>query len=232
MFIRLTKRLFVKSTNSSYAARRGGGGKHWRGFALVLALHLLVLWGLQNGLAHKVMNLVKKPIDAKLLEEVKPKLPDDAPPPPPPPKAPPPPEYVPPPEVVLPAVVTPNPAPTITQVTREPPKVEAPPPPPTPAPKPNVRVVPGVSASNCSYSDADYPPASRRLEEEGVVVLRLLVGEDGRVLESQVSKSSGSARLDEAARTLALTRCKGRPGTLDGAPAKDWVNLAWRWRIE
>jgi periplasmic protein TonB len=230
------RELFVESTTLSYGARSGASPKRWRSFAVVLFAHLLMLWVLQNGFANKAVNLVKKTIDAKLVEEVKPDLPT-APPnqpqlPPSLPKAPPPPEYVPPPEVVLPAVVTPNPAPTITQVTRELPKVEAPPPPPAPAPKPNVRVAPGVSASNCSYSDADYPPASRRLEEEGVVVLRLLVGEDGRVLESQVSKSSGSARLDEAARSLALTRCKGRPGTLDGAPAKDWVNLAWRWRIE
>jgi protein TonB len=44
-----------------------------------------------------------------------------------------------------------------------------------------------------------YPLESRRLREEGTVVLNLLLGTSGRVEEIAVSASSGSPRLDKAA---------------------------------
>lgn len=47
--------------------------------------------------------------------------------------------------------------------------------------------------------DPTYPPISRRLSEEGTVRLKVLVDERGRPREVQVAKSSGFARLDEAA---------------------------------
>jgi protein TonB len=45
-----------------------------------------------------------------------------------------------------------------------------------------------------------YPPVSRRLGEEGRVLLRVLVSEAGRAERVEINQSSGSARLDEAAR--------------------------------
>lgn len=44
-----------------------------------------------------------------------------------------------------------------------------------------------------------YPPLSRRLGEQGVVTLRVLIDEEGRPVEVTVSSSSGYPRLDEAA---------------------------------
>lgn len=44
-----------------------------------------------------------------------------------------------------------------------------------------------------------YPPASRRVGEEGTVTVRVLVDERGRAGEVRLAKSSGYSRLDEAA---------------------------------
>jgi protein TonB len=49
-----------------------------------------------------------------------------------------------------------------------------------------------------------YPQASRREREEGVVTLRVLVDTTGHPTEVDVLESSGSARLDEAARQAVL----------------------------
>lgn len=45
----------------------------------------------------------------------------------------------------------------------------------------------------------DYPATSRRLGEEGRVLMRVLVSSDGAAEDVQIEKSSGSERLDDAA---------------------------------
>ena len=86
-----------------------------------------------------------------------------------------------------------------------------------------------VNAANCEKPE--YPSASRRLEEEGTVHLRFLVGADGKVLQSEVEKSSGYKRLDEAARA-GLSRCQFRPATVDGKPEQAWASMRYTWRLE
>jgi protein TonB len=44
-----------------------------------------------------------------------------------------------------------------------------------------------------------YPPASRRAREEGEVLVRVLIDIDGRPSEIRILRSSGYARLDDAA---------------------------------
>lgn len=44
-----------------------------------------------------------------------------------------------------------------------------------------------------------YPPLSRRMREQGVVYLRVLVSTDGVPDQVELKKSSGSVRLDESA---------------------------------
>ena len=61
----------------------------------------------------------------------------------------------------------------------------------------------------------DYPAMSKRIGEEGRVLLRILVNEDGRPERVEVQKSSGSARLDEAARQ-AVMRALFKPYIEDG----------------
>lgn len=211
-----------------YARQQRRPTKHLVGLSVVVGMHLVLAWALQNGLAHKVMSIAKKPIDAKLIEEARPK---ELPPPPPPPppktaKPPPPPDYVPPPEVSLPSAAADS-ANTISAFTRAAPAPEAPA--PAPAPKAAVHVPAVVSASSCEKPE--YPAASRRLEETGTVVLRFLIAEGGRVVDSKVEASSGSPRLDEAAR-LALARCKFKPGTVDGVPEQSWASMKYTWRLD
>jgi periplasmic protein TonB len=113
-------------------------GKHMVGIGVVLGLHVLLGWALLNGLAQRMVEVIKGPIETKIIEEVKPPPP---PPPenlPPPPKfAPPPPSFVPPPEVVVnppptvaPVITTTTVAPPPAPVRIAPPPVAAPPAPP------------------------------------------------------------------------------------------------------
>jgi protein TonB len=176
-----------------------------------------------------------------LLEEAKPDIPLPPPPPPPPPPKnappPPPPAYVPPVEVQIAQAPAAN---AIAAVTSAPPRVEAAPPPPTPAPAPPppppaappaepVRTPAVANASGCEKPE--YPSASRRLEEEGTVSMRFLVGVDGKVIQAEIDKSSGFKRLDEAART-GLSRCHFKPATVDGKPEQGWASLKYTWRLE
>jgi len=85
-----------------------------------------------------------------------------------------------------------------------------------------------ISASNCEKPD--YPSASKRLEEEGTVRLKILVGVDGKVVESVVEKSSGFKRLDEAAR-LSLFKCQFKPATIEGRTQQSWATMTYTWSL-
>ena len=60
-----------------------------------------------------------------------------------------------------------------------------------------------------------YPPVSKRLHEQGVVVLRVLIDIDGRALRVEVEESSGFERLDAEARN-AVQRARFKPWTENG----------------
>lgn len=199
----------------NYARQQKDPKKQSIGFLVVVLLHVGLGYLFVTGLGHSAIEVLKQPLETKLIEEVKP---PDAPPPPPPPKlAPPPPPFIPPPEVNI----APEAAPvtnTITTTTTKPP-AEAP-----AAPKPAARVAPVVKASSCR--EPEYPSSSARLGESGRVVLALLVGVDGKVSDSKIETSSGFPRLDEAARS-ALSLCKFTPGTVDGKPEQAWGRIAY-----
>lgn len=212
---------------NDYASRQRKPGKHLVGIGLVVVLHLLIFWAINSGLARAFAKKIKGPVEAVLLEEQKPDIPP--PPPPPPPKnlpPPPPPAYVPPVEV---AVAAPAAANAIAAVSHTP-QPPAPPAPPAPVVKAEpVRTAAVVNSANCEKPE--YPSASRRLEEEGTVYLRFLVGPDGKVVQSEVEKSSGYKRLDEAARA-GLSRCQFKPATVDAKPEQGWASMKYTWRLE
>ena len=111
----------------NYAERERNLARHLPSITMVVVLHIVLGWALVNGLARKVVEVLKAPIETKIIEEIK-KPPPDTPPPPPPKLATPPPPFIPPPEVNIqvPIVQT---APAITVVQTTPPPVVAPPPP-------------------------------------------------------------------------------------------------------
>eukprot|EP01030_Chromulinospumella_sphaerica_P005012 gene5012-4902_t len=103
--------------------------------------------------------------------------------------------YVPPADVPL---VNAAPAANAIAAVSATPQPPAPPAPSAPAvTSAPVRTSAVVNSANCEKPD--YPSASRRMEEEGTVSLRFLVGVDGKVVQSEIEKSSGFKRLDEAA---------------------------------
>jgi protein TonB len=67
-----------------------------------------------------------------------------------------------------------------------------------------------------------YPPRCLRMGIEGTVRVRVLVGEDGRVQEVTVGKSSGEAALDDAAMD-AVRYWRFEPAKRDGVPVRAWA---------
>ena len=84
-----------------------------------------------------------------------------------------------------------------------------------------------IDAKNCK---AEYPKASLMNEEQGDVKMAFLVGADGNVVDSKLEKSSGFKNLDKAA-MKALSACKFKPGTKDGAVAQTWAKIDYSWKL-
>jgi protein TonB len=84
-----------------------------------------------------------------------------------------------------------------------------------------------LDAKNCK---AEYPKASLINEEQGDVKMAFLVGADGNVVDSKLEKSSGFKNLDKAA-LKALSACKFKPGTKDGAVAQTWTKVDYSWKL-
>lgn len=214
-----------------HASRQRQPQRHAVGLALVVVLHLLLFWAIQSGLSREVTKKIQVVADVLLLAQDKPKAPEL----PPPPKTPvPPARNVPTPQVPAveaPVVVTPS-AHAVTVAPSAPaplaPAAPAAPAAPTARSEP-VRTAAVVNSANCEKPE--YPSASRRMEEEGTVNLRFLIGVDGKVLQAEVEKSSGYKRLDEAARA-GLARCQFRPATVDGKPEQAWASMRYTWRLE
>lgn len=97
--------------------------------------------------------------------------------------------------------------------------VAAPPAPPRPAPVAAPMDAGDLASRVLDATPPSYPMMSRRLREQGVVVLLLLVDERGRVAEISVRDSSGFHRLDKAARD-AVRRWRWSPTLVDGQPVK------------
>lgn len=151
--------------------------------------------------------------------------PEPAPPPPAPLPPPPPPEKKP----------EPTPKPKPKPLPKAPPSeraVKAPEPEPTPAPAvaqpaeptpaaPAPVLPPRADAGQISNPAPAYPSLSRRLREEGLVVLEILIRADGSVGEIKLKASSGFKRLDEAA-INAVKRWRYQPATQGGIAIDFW----------
>jgi protein TonB len=77
----------------------------------------------------------------------------------------------------------------------------------------------------------EYPAISRRQREEGVVTLRVLVNENGRPEQVDLQLSSGSARLDEAARQAVL-RALFKPHKEDGKTVAVYAIVPIRFQLD
>ncbi|PWF45468.1 energy transducer TonB [Massilia glaciei] len=209
-------------------------GKNFTGIAVVIVLHLFVGWAAVSGLGTRVVAKMAEVVETQIIEEAKPLPPPDVPPPPPPPemKAPPPP-FVPPVEVNVQqppppsqmAAVT-NVKPATTELIRALPQPSAP---PTTTPAKSVTVAAVADFNTCAKPE--YPKASMRNEETGTVTLSFLIGTDGRVMDQKVTKSSGSRDLDKAA-VNGISKCRFKPGMVDGVPTQNWMQMQYVWTLE
>jgi periplasmic protein TonB len=114
--------------------------------------------------------------------------------------------------------------------------VVAPPPPPIEVVAPRLPEPAPVTQPiyNADYLDNPapaYPAMSRRMGEQGRVMLRVLVNVRGTADEVQVRTPSGSARLDEAARDT-VRRWKFVPAKRGAEPVPAWVLIPISFRLE
>jgi protein TonB len=178
-----------------FAQRQRDPTRHLVGIGAVVLLHVLVIWALVSGLARKVVEVVKGPIEVKVIEEVikKPPPPPEIVPPPPKMAAPPPP-FIPPPEVNI--APPPTPAPTISVVTKE-----APPAPQAPViqkvperPAPAAPAVRSAAVACANYrevmSSIVYPREALRAGTEGEVIIEFTVTAKGEITDAKIKSSS------------------------------------------
>ena len=196
------------------------------GMSLVIVLHAVLIYALSTGLARVIVDRIKPTTVVTPLPE----------------------PQIPPPNDPLPQVklVTPQspfiPAPDLPQPAQEQQTItDSTPinrgesqralnhPESTNQPIQPIRTDAQIESSMCDIPE--YPRESRKNQEMGTVVLRFLVGMDGKVLDSQIESSSGHRRLDEAARR-GLSLCRFKPGTVDGKAQQSWARIQYVWKLE
>jgi protein TonB len=203
---------------SNWASKRG------LIFLGVIALHVLLVWGLASGFAMKVIESVAPPIVTDLIEE---KTDEEAPPPPPPPKMELPPVEVPPPVVDIQIPVEASTT-ALSNVTDKP---LPPAPPPVVVARPVNRVAPGLN-KRATQPDTEeyYPPSSKRLGEQGAAVVKACIGENSRLTDATVQETSGAPRLDEAAVKYAKA-LRYTAGTEDGKPVASCFSFRVKFQL-
>lgn len=112
------------------------------------------------------------------------------------------------------------------------------PPPPTPEPVASAPAPAPVAVTppifNAAYLDnpaPQYPALSRRQNEQGRVILHVLVNAAGRADEVEVRTSSGHSRLDDSARET-VKRWKFVPAKRGSEPVAGWVLIPISFRLE
>ena len=187
----------------------------------IVAFHVMLVVAINSSLSTVILDRLPPLIKAEIIEEIT----KDEEPPPPPPTVETPPPYVPPPDIVIDLPTTTK-GPTTALVVTDKPRPVAPP------PSPVVKKAPEIDPRYKRRFQPDYPPTSRRLGEEGSVIVQVLVGPDGTVSDGKIQTSSGFPRLDEAALKHALRAWRFTPGTEDGKPVSVWHSVKVTFRIE
>ncbi|MBU4519049.1 MAG: energy transducer TonB [Gammaproteobacteria bacterium] len=207
----------------------------------VVGFHVLGLWALQTGLLRRAVELVVPvQVMAEFIELPQPQVTPTPPPPQPRPK--PVPKQVIPPKPVprqVPqpaAIADPTPSPTVATGITEPqppapplltPVVVAEPAPPAP---PRIEL-PSSSADYINNAPPPYPPLSKRLGEQGKVIVRALIEVNGSASKAEIRTSSGYERLDQTALQTVL-KWRYVPGKRAGVPEAMWFNIPINFVLE
>lgn len=91
--------------------------------------------------------------------------------------------------------------------------------------------LPSASADYLNNPKPAYPPLSRRLREEGKVVLRVLIETDGSTSRAEIRSSSGYERLDQAALQTVL-EWRYLPARRNGVAEAMWFNVPINFVLE
>ncbi len=202
----------------------------------VIGFHVLGLWALQAGLLRRAVELVV-PVSV-LSEVIEPPQPQVTPEPPEPrpqqapmQKAAPQPAPVvrPAPQPVATPVPTPEPLAPTGAVDPLPPAPVVAPDNPAPAAAaapiaPAPVELPSTTADYLRNPKPAYPPLSRRLREQGKVVIHAYIDERGVATKAEIKTSSGYERLDQAALETVL-KWRYVPGKRSGVPEGMWFNV-------
>jgi len=203
--------------------------------ASVVLFHAAALWALQTGLLRRAVEvIVPAEILSEFIEPAAPKATQPAPVPVPVPVV----KRTPTPEP--PVVNAPPPAPNAPVVTAIP--VQTPPPSlpaaatveaaPATAPAAPPRVeLPSSDARYLQNPKPAYPAISKRLGEQGKVVVGVLIGPDGTAQKAEIRQSSGYERLDQAALHTVLA-WRYVPGKRGGVPEAMWFNVPIHFVLE
>jgi protein TonB len=203
----------------NYAEQQRNPARQIVGFIAVALFHVLLIWALVNGLGKNIVDIIKQPLETKIIKDTKPP-PKEAPPPPPPQLAAPPPPYVPPPDIQIANPQPVNNAITQTTTVAPPPGPVAPTAPPAP-PAPDT----DVSAVPISRAPLVYPEDMQDEEREGRVSVSCDVDTSGHTDNCAVNSVSGGESFARAA----LTYVRGNtyvPAKHNGVPVSTrhtWV---------
>ena len=198
--------------NNAISSRRFGAQDPRRrlvGWAVVIGIHVLVLWALVSGTARRGLEIIKKPLEAAVIQEVV--IPPPPPPPPPPvikqikkaeptPPSPVPPPYVPPPDVAPPATAAPAIASTVTPPPAPLPIAPPPPAPPPPAP-PAAPAKVDIAVACPTQVHPEMPRKAAQEGIEGLVVAQITI-RDGVVKD--VTIKSGPRVFHAAVREAVM----------------------------
>jgi protein TonB len=218
---------------------------------VVVALHAGAIWALQSGSALRTPELiVTAEVLVQLIESPVPKV-DPAPPAPPVPpskpvktaapsvqkKAAPKPKPQAQPLAAADATPSPNaptgsltPSPSSDPTPDAPVAAAAPPAPPAP-PAPATVQLPSSNADYLQNPKPAYPPMSKRLGEQGRVIVRVLIGADGQPRQTELRQSSGFERLDQAALSTVM-KWRYVPGKRGGVAEDMWFNVPINFVLE
>lgn len=190
-----------------YAQQQRSPGKHLAGITVVIILHVVLGYALINGLATKVMEVIKQPLETKIIEEVKKPPPPDTPPPPPPKMVQMLPTFVPPPEVQISSPVVQQVFATPTAVA---PPVYAPPQPPAPVAVATTSVGVACPNSQAIRQDIKYPVQARKDGLQGEVLIEMTIAANGEVKDVVVKSSSNRAFNSVSISASRQFKCNGQ----------------------
>lgn len=100
-----------------------------------------------------------------------------------------------------------------------------------PKPVPPVLTQPGIDPRYAGLFQPPYPPAQERAGATGKVVVRVLIGVDGRVkqVERVLATNDDFFRVTEQ---RALGKWRFKPATRDGVPVEGWRTMTVRFTLK